>query len=80
MLSIKNEEMLPDDFELSTSRFSKFFTPEVNEYLEMRYGKKIEKFDNYIESMMKDAGLKLDELSTWDEDWVDKIMREAERK
>lgn len=80
MLSIKNEDIF-DDFEYSESKFNRFFSPEVNKFLQSNYsGTKIRKLDNYIEVLMNESGLSIDDLRAWDSKWISKMMKEAERK
>lgn len=78
MLKIKKEDIY-DEFEESTSKYARFFSPEVNKYLQKRYSpKKIDILDKYITDLIH-GGLSLDELSSWDTNWIRNMMSEAER-
>lgn len=74
----KNEDIY-DEFEESTSKYARFFSPEVNKYLQKRYSpKKIDVLDRYITDLLH-GGLSLDELSSWNTTWIRNMMSEAER-
>lgn len=78
MMFIKSEDIY-DEFEDSTSKYARFFSPEVNKYLQKRYSsKKIDVLDKYIDELLA-GGLSLDELSGWNTSWIRNMMSEAER-
>lgn len=73
------EEDVYDEFEESTSKYARFFSPEVNRYLQKRYStKKIDILDKYITDLLH-GGLSLDELSSWNTTWIRNMMDEAGR-